>query len=86
MNIKFDISSAQRMIDDMDIFSENVQKSAVEILDILEFSNDWKDKNSVKFMEHNKLVCNDLVKIVESEETYKEAYTERINELMEQYT
>lgn len=83
MNIKFDISSAQRMIDDMDIFSENVQKSAVEILDILEFSNDWKDKNSVKFMEHNKLVCNDLVKIVESEETYKEAYTERINELME---
>lgn len=82
MNIKFDISSAQRMIDDMDIFSENVQKSAVEILDILEFSNDWKDKNSVKFMEHNKLVCNDLVKIVESEETYKEAYTERINELM----
>ena len=83
MNIKFDISSAQRMIDDMDIFSENVQKSAVEILDILEFSNDWKDKNSVKFMEHNKLICNDLVKIVESEETYKEAYTERINELME---
>lgn len=82
MNIKFDISSAQRMIDDMDIFSENVQKSAVEILDILEFSNDWKDKNSVKFMEHNKLICNDLVKIVESEETYKEAYTERINELM----
>ena len=64
------------------IFSENVQKSAVEILDILEFSNDWKDKNSVKFMEHNKLICNDLVKIVESEETYKEAYTERINELM----
>ena len=83
MNIKFDISSAQRMIDDMDIFSENVQKSAVEILDILEFSNDWKDKNSVKFMEHNKLICNDLVKIVESEETYKGAYTERINELME---
>lgn len=82
MNIKFDISSAQRMIDDMDIFSENVQKSAVEILDILEFSNDWKDKNSVKFMEHNKLICNDLVKIVESEETYKGAYTERINELM----
>lgn len=82
MNIKFDISSAQRMIDDMDIFSENVQKSAVEILDILEFSYDWKDKNSVKFMEHNKLICNDLVKIVESEETYKEAYTERINELM----
>ena len=77
MNFVFDINAAGQLI--------NVQKSAVEILDILELSDRWNDNNSKEFIANNKRICEDLIKIVETEEEYKNAYLERINELTGQY-
>lgn len=85
MNFVFDINAAGRLLSEIDAYSQNVQKSAVEILDILELSDSWKDNNSKEFIANNKRICNDLIKIVETEEEYKNAYKERINELTGQY-
>ena len=85
MNFVFDINAARQLISEMDTYSQNVQKSAVEILDILELSDRWNDNNSKEFIANNKRICEDLIKIVETEEEYKNAYLERINELTGQY-
>ena len=85
MNFVFDINAARQLISEMDTYSQNVQKSAVEILDILELSDRWNDNNSKEFITNNKRICEDLIKIVETEEEYKNAYLERINELTGQY-
>ena len=84
-NFVFDINAAGQLISEMDTYSQNVQKSAVEILDILELSDRWNDNNSKEFIANNKRICEDLIKIVETEEEYKNAYLERINELTGQY-
>ena len=85
MNFVFDINAAGQLISEMDTYSQNVQKSAVEILDILELSDRWNDNNSKEFIANNKRICEDLIKIVETEEEHKNAYLERINELTGQY-
>ena len=85
MNFVFDINAARQLISEMDTYSQNVQKSAVEILDILELSDRWNDNNSKEFIANNQRICEDLIKIVETEEEYKNAYLERINELTGQY-
>ena len=68
MSFKFDINTAQHLISEIDAYSQNMQKSAVDILDILELSDSWNDNNSKKFIENNKRICEDLIKIVETEE------------------
>ena len=68
MNFVFDINAARQLISEMDTYSQNVQKSAVEILDILELSDRWNDNNSKEFITNNKRICEDLIKIVETEE------------------
>lgn len=85
MNFVFDINAAGQLISEIDAYSQNIQKSAVEILDILEFSNSWNDNNSKEFIANDKRICDDLIKIVETEEEYKNAYKERVIELTGQY-
>ena len=81
MTFSFDINTAEHLISEIDAYSQNIQKSAVEILDTLELSDSWNDNNSKKFIENNKRICDNLIRIVETEEEYKNAYKERINEL-----
>ena len=56
MNFVFDINAAGQLISEMDTYSQNVQKSAVEILDILELSDRWNDNNSKEFIANNKRI------------------------------
>ena len=81
MEVKFNIEAAERLIQSIEIYCVNMQKEAVELLDILELSGLWSDQQAHVFHENIQSVSADLCKALAKENEYLQIYRDRVNDL-----
>lgn len=81
MNIKFDSTTAEYLISQMDNYCQCMQKEASDLLDILEFSGKWDDLQARAFHDNIMEISANLVQAMKLESDYMNVFQERVNEL-----
>ena len=81
MSVKFDAAAAEKLIEQMDGFCSSIQREAVDILDILELSGEWKDTQHSRFHEQIMEINKDLIKALQLQSDYIQLFSERVEEL-----
>ena len=84
MDIKFDSTAAEYLIEKMDSYCQCMQKEATELLDILEYSGKWDDPQAQAFHNNIMEISNNLVQAMKLESDYMNVFQERVNESTEQ--
>lgn len=81
MSVKFDAAAAETLIKEMDSYCLSMQKEAIEIFDILEFSGEWNDGQRGMFQENVTTISKDLSEAMRLESEYMRVFEERVAEL-----
>lgn len=81
MEVRFDANTAEYLISQMDSYCLSLQKDAVDLLDILEFSGRWEDPQMKTFYQNIIEISKDLEQALKLESEYMNVFIERVREL-----
>ena len=81
MDIRFDASAAERLLQQMDIYCTGIQKETKDILAILKYSGQWNDNQMKAFQANIMEIAQDLNQALILEGDYMRTYYQRVQEL-----
>ncbi len=81
MDIRFDASAAERLLQQMDIYCTGIQKETKDLLAILKNSGQWNDNQMKAFQANITALAKDLNQVLTHEGEYMRTYDQRVQEL-----
>ena len=81
MDIRFDASTADRLLQQMDIYCSGIQKETKDLLSILKNSGQWNDNQMLAFQANITELAKDLNQALILEGDYMRTYYQRVQEL-----
>ena len=81
MDIRFDASAADRLLQQMDIYCSGIQKETKDLLSILKNSGQWNDNQMLAFQANITELAKDLNQALILEGDYMRTYYQRVQEL-----
>lgn len=79
--IKFNALAAEKLVQEMEVYCQNMSKEGGELLDLLETMGEWNDMQSQLFSEYIMEISKMLVKALGNYCTYMDIFSMRIAEL-----
>ena len=81
MDIKFDTSAAEQLLQQMDTYCMGIQKETKDLLAILKDSGQWNDNQMKAFQANSTDIAKDLNQALALEGDYMRTYYQRVQEL-----
>ena len=81
--IKFNADAAKSLVQEMEIYCQSMSKEASDLLDLLEGTGEWNDKQAQVFSEYIMSVSKMLVEALGNFSAYMDIFSKRIAELEE---
>lgn len=81
MDVRFDATTAQMLIESMCTYCSSIQRDAKDVLKLIDSGKGWNDLQYQTFCEAVNQICIDLDKTLKLESEYLTTFQERVNEL-----
>lgn len=80
MDIKFDVSAAERLLQQMDVYCSAIQRNAKDLLATLNNSSEWNDNQMKAFQANINNLAKDLNQALILEGEYMLTFYQRVRE------
>ena len=81
MDIRFDASAAEQLLQQMDQYCTGIKQEAISLLEILKDSEQWNDNQKKVFQTNITDMANELNQALSFEGEYMRTYYQRVQEL-----
>ena len=83
MDVIFDKNAAEELISQMGMYCTDIVKESRDILDMLNSSDSWKDRQRSAFQNNMEVLSKDMEKVLTLESDYMRTFIQRVKELGE---